>query len=55
MEKVYEYENATIHVTSNKCCDLEEFKKVTEEFMKKVISGGMNNGNTNSTRNLNEK
>ena len=55
MEKVYKYENATIYVTSTKSCDREKLKKITEDFLKKAIYGGKNNGNTNQTRNLNAK
>lgn len=55
MEKIYRYENATICVTSTKTCDQENLKKATENFLKKVMRGGKQYGNTNSTRNLNEK
>ena len=55
MQKIYEYENATICVTSTKSCDQEELRRVTEEFMKKVIYGGSNNVNINKTRNFSKK
>jgi hypothetical protein len=55
MNKVYEYEKATIYVTSTKTCSREELIKSTEKFMKKVICGGKKNGNTNSTRNFSKK
>ena len=55
MEKIYEYKNATIVVTLSESCDQEKIRRVTEEFVKKVIRGGKKYGNTNSTRNLNEK
>lgn len=55
MKKTYEYENATIYVTSTKTVSREELIKSTEEFMKKVIRGGNQNGNTNSTRNFSKK
>lgn len=55
MERKYEFENGTIVVTTLETCDRERLKKVTEEFVKKVIHGGKKYGNTNSTRNLNEK
>jgi len=55
MEKTYKYDNAIIRVTSSKSCSREELIKSTEEFMKKVLHGGKKHGNTNSTRNLNEK
>lgn len=55
MEKIYEYENATIVVTLSESCDQEKLRRVTEEFLKKAIYGGKKNGDTNQTRNLNEK
>ena len=55
MEKIYEYENGTIHVTLPETCDREKLRKVTEEFLKKVIYGGVNNGNSNSRRNFRKK
>ena len=55
MKKVYEYENATVYVTSTKTVSREELIKSTEEFMKKVICGGKKNGYTNTTRNLSKK
>lgn len=55
MEKTYKCKNGIIYVTLPESCDREELKKATEEFLKKVISGGKNNGNTNTSRNLGEK
>lgn len=55
MEKIYEYENATIVVTLSESCDQEKLRRVTEDFLKKAICGGKNNGNTNKTRNLYKK
>lgn len=52
MEKVFECQNGTIHVTIPDHCDREELKKVTEEFLKKVNTGGKNNGNGNTRGNL---
>ena len=40
MKKIYEYQNGIIHVNLPISCDREELQKVTEEFLKKVISGG---------------
>jgi hypothetical protein len=40
MEKKYEYENGTIYVTIPKTCDRDKLRKVTEDFLKKVINGG---------------
>lgn len=55
MEKIYRHENGIIVVTSPETRDQEKLRRVTEEFVKKVIRGGKKYGNTNSTRNLNEK
>ena len=49
MKKVYEYQNGTIYVTLPKSCNREVLKKVTEDFLKKVISGSTKNGNSNSS------
>ena len=38
MEKIYKYKNGTIFVTLPESCDREKLKKITEEFLKKVIS-----------------
>ena len=40
MKRIYEYKNGTIHVTLPESCDREKLRKVTEEFLKKVINGG---------------
>ena len=40
MKKTYNYKNGVIYVTQPESCDRETLKKVTEEFLKKVISGG---------------
>jgi hypothetical protein len=40
MEKIYEYENGTIHVTIPETCDRDKLRRVTEDFLKKVINGG---------------
>ena len=55
MEKTYKCKNGTIFVTLPESCDREELRKVTEEFLKKVISGGQKYGNSNSRRNFREK
>ena len=52
MERVYECKNGTIHVTVPESCDREKLRKVTEEFLKKVISGGNKNGNSNTRTNF---
>ena len=56
MEKVYKYKNGTIFVTLPESCDREALKSVTEDFLKKVISGGKKaNGYSNSTTNFSEE
>ena len=55
MEKTYKYENATIYVTSTKSCDRQELVRATEEFVRKVISGGKKNGYIDKTGNLSKK
>ena len=48
MKRKYEYENGTIYVTLPESCDREKLRKVTEDFLKKVIYGGTKNGNCNT-------
>ena len=48
MKKVYRSKNGTITVEIPKSCDRKELLKVTEDFLKKVLSGGTNNGNSNT-------
>ena len=55
MEKIYECKNGTIYVTIPESCDRETLRKVTEEFLKKVINGGTANGNRNSSRDFRKK
>lgn len=55
MEKIYEYENGTIYVTLPESCDREELRRVTEDFLKKVITGGYKNGNSNTRTNFRKK
>lgn len=40
MEKIYKCKNGTIYVTIPETSDREKLRKVTEEFLKKVINGG---------------
>ena len=46
MERIYKCKNGIIVVTLPKSCDREELKKLTENFLKKAISGGKKNGNS---------
>ena len=50
MEKTYKCKNGTIFVTLPESCDRENLKKVTEDFLKKVISEGKKNGDSNTRR-----
>ena len=52
MEKIYEFENGTIHVMIPETCDRDNLRKVTEDFLKKVINGGKKNVNSNTRRNF---
>ena len=52
MERTYRYKNGTIHVTLPETCDREKLRKVTEEFLKKVMYGGPKNGDSNTRRNF---
>ena len=55
MERIYEHKNGTIHVTVPETCDREKLRRVTEDFLKKVIYGSDKNGNSNTRRNFREK
>ena len=48
MERVYKFKNGTIHVVLPESCDREKLRRVTEEFLKKVISGRDQNGDSNT-------
>lgn len=55
MEKTYNYKNGVIYVTLPEACDREKLRKVTEDFLKKVMYGGINNVNSNTRRNFRKK
>jgi hypothetical protein len=55
MEKIYEFENGTIFVTLPESCDREKLVKITEDFLKKVISGRKENGNCDKSKNFREE
>lgn len=55
MERIYECTNGTIYVTTPDTCDREKLRKVTEEFLKKVIGEEKRNGNTDTSRDFREK
>lgn len=52
MEKKYECKNGIIYVTLPETCDREKLRKVTEDFLKKVINGGKRNGYSNPSGNF---
>ena len=52
MEKIYECKNGTIYVTTPESCDREKLRRVTEDFLKKVINGGRKDGNSNTRKNI---
>lgn len=52
MERVYKRKNGTIYVTLPEQSDREKLLQVTEEFLKKVINGGNQNGNSNTRRDI---
>lgn len=55
MEKVYKCKNGIIVVTLPESCDRDKLKKVTEDFLKKVMYGGIKNGDSNTSRNIRKK
>lgn len=55
MERKYECKNGTIYVTTPETCDREKLRRVTEEFLKKVIYGGKKNVNSNTRRDFRKK
>lgn len=56
MKKTYKYENCTVnvHIPDDDYFQ-ERLRKASENFMKKVISGGKRNGHSNTTRNIGKK
>lgn len=56
MKKTYKYENCTVNVhIPNDDCFQERLCKASENFMKKVMSGGSRYGNSNTSRNFSKK
>jgi hypothetical protein len=55
MKRIYEYENGTIYVTIPETCDREKLRRVTEEFLKKVMYRRDKDGNSNTPRDIGEK
>lgn len=52
MNKIYRYKNGYVYVTLPRTCNRDELIKATEEFLKKVIKGGRDNGYTDKSRNI---
>ena len=55
MEKVYKYKNAIICVRSLDTYDRENLKKATSDFLKKVINGGKQIGNSDTSGDFREE
>ena len=55
MEKIYKYDNATIYILGLESYNRESLMKATEVFLRKVISGGRKNGDSNTSRDFREK
>lgn len=55
MERVYKFKNGTIYVTLPESCDREALKKITETFLKKVISGRIKDGYRDTSGDFREK
>ena len=55
MDKTYRYRSGTIYVMLPDSCDREALRKVTEEFLKKVIKERSKNGNSNSSGDIRKK
>ena len=55
MERIYKSKNGIIYVTLPESCDREKLKVLTEDFLKKVLSGGKKNGDSNSSRDFKKK
>ena len=52
MERIFKFKNGTIVVVLPESCDREKLKQITEDFLKKAISGGKNIGNSNTSTNI---
>lgn len=52
MKKVYKYQNGIVCISLPKSYNQRNLKKVTEEFLKKVISEEIKNGNSDTSTNF---
>ena len=48
MQRVFKRQNGTVYVTLSKSCD-DILKRATENFLKKVMNGEKNYGDSNTT------
>jgi hypothetical protein len=55
MQKIYKYENSIVTVVMFETDISEKFKDCTENFLRKVLKERNNYGNSNTSRNFNEK
>lgn len=55
MKKTYKYQNGIIYVTLPESFNLDYLKEATSDFLKKVISEEMKNGNSNKGDNFRKK
>ena len=55
MERVFECKNGKIYVEVPESSDREKLRKVTEDFLKKVINGGTKNEYINTSKNFREE
>ena len=55
MDKTYKCKNGTIYVTLPETCDRERLRKITEEFLKKVMKEEQRNGNSNTRTDIRKK
>lgn len=52
MTKIYEYKNATVYVLNADTYDREGLKKATKEFLRNMVKGEKESGNSHTTRNI---
>ena len=55
MEKVYRNQNGIIYVELPESSDRDKLRKVTEEFLRKVMREGFKNEHANTSRDFREE
>ena len=55
MKKVYKNQNGIIYVELPESSDREKLRKVTEDFLKKVLNGGSKHEHINTSKNFREE